>query len=43
MKNENEEQVDKINQQLKDAGYDVDPPIHSHGAPYKSEQILSDH
>lgn len=28
---ENEEQVDKINQQLKDAGYDVDPPIHSHG------------
>lgn len=28
---ENEEQVDKINQQLKEDGYDVEPPQHAHG------------
>ncbi|QQK80800.1 VOC family protein [Salicibibacter cibi] len=28
---ENEEQVDKINQQLKEDGFDVNPPVHSHG------------
>ena len=28
---ENEEQVDKINQQLKADGFDVEPPQHSHG------------
>ncbi|TCP21156.1 catechol 2,3-dioxygenase-like lactoylglutathione lyase family enzyme [Scopulibacillus darangshiensis] len=28
---ENQEQVDKINQQMKEDGLDVNPPVHAHG------------
>ncbi|MFZ4450904.1 VOC family protein [Salibacterium aidingense] len=28
---ENEEQVDRMNQQLKEDGFDVKPPVHAHG------------